>query len=151
MKRWTRGRNFTTLFRRQKVSIILCLSSSLCLLLTITWENEFRILILFVFSTISGNIRVFCRCRPLSKDEVSSGQKCVVDFDGSSDGDIVIANGGTTKKTFKFDRVFTPNDDQGILVITLMFEWSCSLFYNCNPVTVLETIVYKFSYLSLTL
>jgi hypothetical protein len=65
-------------------------------------------------SSISGNIRVFCRCRPLSKDEASSGQKCVVDFDGASDGDIVIANPGTTKKTFKFDRVFTPNDDQGI-------------------------------------
>ncbi|ONL92878.1 Di-glucose binding protein with Kinesin motor domain [Zea mays] len=61
-----------------------------------------------------GNIRVFCRCRPLSKDEVSSGQKCVVDFDGSSDGDIVITNGGT-KKTFKFDRVFTPKDDQDIV------------------------------------
>jgi kinesin family member C2/C3 len=82
---------------------------------------NFVFFILFVFSTISGNIRVFCRCRPLSKDEVSSGQKCVVDFDGSSDGDIVITNGGT-KKTFKFDRVFTPKDDQGILVITLMFE-----------------------------
>ncbi|XP_021311969.1 kinesin-like protein KIN-14E [Sorghum bicolor] len=62
-----------------------------------------------------GNIRVFCRCRPLSKDEVSSGQKCVVEFDGSSDGDIVIANGGTTKKTFKFDRIFTPKDDQDIV------------------------------------
>ncbi|ONM63044.1 glyoxalase I-like protein [Zea mays] len=44
-------------------------------------------------------IRVFCRCRPLSKNEVSSGLN---------------ANGGTTKKTFKFDRVFTPKDDQGV-------------------------------------
>ncbi|KAL6847623.1 hypothetical protein ACP4OV_022649 [Aristida adscensionis] len=59
-----------------------------------------------------GNIRVFCRCRPLRKDEASSGQKCVVDFDGANDGDIVIANGGPTKKTFKFDRVYTPKDDQ---------------------------------------
>ncbi|ONM25381.1 glyoxalase I-like protein [Zea mays] len=40
----------------------------------------------------------FCRCRPLSKNEVSSSLN---------------ANGGTTKKTFKFDRVFTPKDDQG--------------------------------------
>ncbi|CAN6308312.1 unnamed protein product [Urochloa humidicola] len=63
-----------------------------------------------------GNIRVFCRCRPLSKDEVSSGQKCVVDFDGASSGDIVITNAGTTcKKTFKFDRVFTPKDDQDVV------------------------------------
>ncbi|KAL6660269.1 hypothetical protein ACP70R_002391 [Stipagrostis hirtigluma subsp. patula] len=62
-----------------------------------------------------GNIRVFCRCRPLSKDEASSGQKCVVDFDGANDGDIIIANGGTTKKTFKFDRVYTPKDDQAVV------------------------------------
>ncbi|WVZ55152.1 hypothetical protein U9M48_005852 [Paspalum notatum var. saurae] len=62
-----------------------------------------------------GNIRVFCRCRPLSKDEVSSGQKCVVDFEGANDGDILISNSGTTKKTFKFDRVFTPKDDQDVV------------------------------------
>ncbi|CAN6314304.1 unnamed protein product [Urochloa humidicola] len=62
-----------------------------------------------------GNIRVFCRCRPLSKDELSTGQKCVVDFDGANDGDIVITNAGITKKTFKFDRVFTPKDDQDVV------------------------------------
>ncbi|KAG2544031.1 kinesin-like protein KIN-14E isoform X3 [Panicum virgatum] len=62
-----------------------------------------------------GNIRVFCRCRPLSKDEVSSGQKCVVDFDGANDGDIVITNAGTSKKIFRFDRVFTPKDDQDVV------------------------------------
>ncbi|KAF0916152.1 hypothetical protein E2562_000749 [Oryza meyeriana var. granulata] len=59
-----------------------------------------------------GNIRVFCRCRPLSKDETSSGYKCAVDFDGAKDGDIAIVNGGTAKKTFKFDRVYTPADNQ---------------------------------------
>ncbi|KAL5217241.1 hypothetical protein ABZP36_017925 [Zizania latifolia] len=59
-----------------------------------------------------GNIRVFCRCRPLSKDETSSGYKCAVDFDGAKDGEIGILNGGTAKKTFKFDRVYTPTDDQ---------------------------------------
>ncbi|XP_062217052.1 kinesin-like protein KIN-14E [Phragmites australis] len=62
-----------------------------------------------------GNIRVFCRCRPLSKDESSSGQKCVVEFEGANDGDIAIANPGTNKKTFKFDRVFTPKDDQAVV------------------------------------
>ncbi|XP_062209600.1 kinesin-like protein KIN-14E [Phragmites australis] len=62
-----------------------------------------------------GNIRVFCRCRPLSKYEASSGQKCVVEFDGANDGDIVIANPGTTKKIFKFDRVFTSKDDQAVV------------------------------------
>uniref|UniRef100_A0A0E0K7U2 Kinesin-like protein n=1 Tax=Oryza punctata TaxID=4537 RepID=A0A0E0K7U2_ORYPU len=59
-----------------------------------------------------GNIRVFCRCRPLSKDETSSGYKCAVDFDGAKDGDIAIVNGGAAKKTFKFDRVYMPTDNQ---------------------------------------
>jgi len=40
--------------------------------------------------------------------------KCVVNFDVANDEDIVITNTGTAKKTFKFDRVFTPKHDQGI-------------------------------------
>ncbi|KAG9440162.1 hypothetical protein H6P81_020327 [Aristolochia fimbriata] len=60
-----------------------------------------------------GNIRVFCRCRPLSKEEVGNGCASVVDFDGAKDGDLgILTNGGPAKKTFKFDRVFTPKDDQ---------------------------------------
>ncbi|URD87944.1 KISc [Musa troglodytarum] len=58
-----------------------------------------------------GNIRVFCRCRPLSKQEVSTGYSAVVDFDAAKDGEIGIMN-GVTKKSFKFDRVYTPKDNQ---------------------------------------
>lgn len=32
-----------------------------------------------------GNIRVFCRCRPLSSDEMSAGCKTVVDFDAAKE------------------------------------------------------------------
>ncbi|ONK73657.1 uncharacterized protein A4U43_C04F33910 [Asparagus officinalis] len=59
-----------------------------------------------------GNIRVFCRCRPLSKEEGALGYATVVDFDAAKDGDLGIISGGSTKKTFKFDRVFTPKDNQ---------------------------------------
>ncbi|XVE86888.1 hypothetical protein DITRI_Ditri18aG0071600 [Diplodiscus trichospermus] len=59
-----------------------------------------------------GNIRVFCRCRPLSKEEISAGCAQVVDFDAAKDGDLGILTGGSTKKTFKFDRVYTPQDNQ---------------------------------------
>ncbi|XWS41672.1 hypothetical protein CRYUN_Cryun17cG0102500 [Craigia yunnanensis] len=59
-----------------------------------------------------GNIRVFCRCRPLSKEEISAGCAQVVDFDAAKDGDLGILTGGSTKKTFKFDRVYTPKDNQ---------------------------------------
>ncbi|XP_072988679.1 kinesin-like protein KIN-14E [Typha latifolia] len=59
-----------------------------------------------------GNIRVFCRCRPLNKEETSAGCAAVVDFDGGKDGDIGIITSGPNKKAFKFDRVYTPKDDQ---------------------------------------
>ncbi|XP_012437262.1 kinesin-like protein KIN-14R [Gossypium raimondii] len=59
-----------------------------------------------------GNIRVFCRCRPLSKEEISAGSAQVVDFDAAKDGDIGILTGASTRKTFKFDRVYTPKDNQ---------------------------------------
>ncbi|CAI9111414.1 OLC1v1011635C2 [Oldenlandia corymbosa var. corymbosa] len=59
-----------------------------------------------------GNIRVFCRCRPLSKAETLAGCSMVVDFDTAKDGELGIQNSGSTKKTFKFDRVYTPKDDQ---------------------------------------
>ncbi|KAI3794445.1 hypothetical protein L1987_37077 [Smallanthus sonchifolius] len=59
-----------------------------------------------------GNIRVFCRCRPLSKSEASTGYSTVVDFDTASNGELGILNSGSTKKTFRFDRVFTPTDNQ---------------------------------------
>ncbi|KAL4595477.1 hypothetical protein ACB092_12G093900 [Castanea dentata] len=59
-----------------------------------------------------GNIRVFCRCRPLRKEEISAGYPMVTDFDAAKDGELGIFAGGSTKKIFKFDRVYTPKDDQ---------------------------------------
>lgn len=59
-----------------------------------------------------GNIRVFCRCRPLSKSEVTAGCASVMEFDAAKDGDLGIVVNGSTKKSFKFDRVYTPKDDQ---------------------------------------
>ncbi|XP_047323551.1 kinesin-like protein KIN-14R [Impatiens glandulifera] len=59
-----------------------------------------------------GNIRVFCRCRPLNKAENVAGYATVVDFYAAKDGEIGIVNGSSSKKTFKFDRVYTPKDDQ---------------------------------------
>lgn len=59
-----------------------------------------------------GNIRVFCRCRPLDKHEVSAGHTMVVDFSASKDGDLGIVAGSSTKKLYRFDRIYTPNDGQ---------------------------------------
>ncbi|KAL6179294.1 hypothetical protein ACLB2K_050810 [Fragaria x ananassa] len=61
---------------------------------------------------ISGNIRVFCRCRPLRKEEALAGHATVVQFDAVKDGELGIISSGFNKKIFKFDRVYTPEDDQ---------------------------------------
>nr|AMS24251.1 kinesin 14-IIIa protein [Marsilea vestita] len=60
---------------------------------------------------LKGNIRVFCRCRPLSSSDINVGASSVVDFDSSRDNELAVrCNGG--RKLFKFDRVFTPSNNQ---------------------------------------
>ena len=65
---------------------------------------------------------MFCRCRPLSKQEASAGHATVVDFSAAKDGDIGILTVSSTKKNFKFDRVYTPKDDQGMDLCKMLFE-----------------------------
>ncbi|CAB4267316.1 unnamed protein product [Prunus armeniaca] len=59
-----------------------------------------------------GNIRVFCRCRPFRKEDLLAGQATVVQFDAAKDGELGILTSGSTKKIFRFDRIYTPKDDQ---------------------------------------
>ncbi|GAQ88640.1 kinesin [Klebsormidium nitens] len=63
---------------------------------------------------MKGNIRVFCRCRPLAPSEISSGQSNVVDFDVKGENELLVRSGPRPgdKKAFKFDRVFNPEADQ---------------------------------------
>ncbi|EPS70409.1 hypothetical protein M569_04350, partial [Genlisea aurea] len=64
---------------------------------------------------IKGNIRVFCRCRPLNAEEIEAEASTAVDFDcfeGRRDGEITLKSNGMPKKTFKFDAVFLPEADQ---------------------------------------
>ncbi|KAI5062062.1 hypothetical protein GOP47_0022601 [Adiantum capillus-veneris] len=60
---------------------------------------------------LKGNIRVFCRCRPLNTTEMSMGASSVVEFESTRDNELVVRSNGT-KKTFKFDRVFSPTHNQ---------------------------------------
>ena len=82
---------------------------------------------------ITGNIRVFCRCRPLNKNEISAGCAMVVDFDAAKDGCLGILTGGATKKSFRFDRVYAPKDDQGIYAIYnyCLFWCTIAIFISC--------------------
>ncbi|XP_020518630.1 kinesin-like protein KIN-14R [Amborella trichopoda] len=61
---------------------------------------------------MKGNIRVFCRCRPLNSEEIASGVSMAVDFEGAKDGEISVKANGGPKKVFKFDSVFGPQADQ---------------------------------------
>jgi len=61
---------------------------------------------------LKGNIRVFCRCRPLNQSEIANGSASVVNFESSLDNELqVICE--SSKKQFKFDHVFGPEDNQG--------------------------------------
>ncbi|KAH1195911.1 Kinesin-like protein KIN-14S [Glycine max] len=61
---------------------------------------------------LKGNIRVFCRCRPLNESEIANGSAVsVVNFESSSDELQVICS-DSSKKHFKFDYVFRPEDNQ---------------------------------------
>ena len=72
---------------------------------------------------LKGNIRVFCRCRPLNQDEIANGSSSVVDFDSSQENELQIMCSDSSKKQFKFDHVFRPEDNQGNLRsdISLLF------------------------------
>lgn len=60
----------------------------------------------------TGNIRAFCRCRPLNSEEIDGGASEAVDFEAAKDGEVTIKSNGIPKKTFKFDAVFSPEADQ---------------------------------------
>ncbi|PWA61348.1 P-loop containing nucleoside triphosphate hydrolases superfamily protein [Artemisia annua] len=61
---------------------------------------------------LKGNIRVFCRCRPLKHDEIAKGSTAVVDFDSSLQNELKIIGADSSKKQFKFDHIFRPEDNQ---------------------------------------
>ncbi|CAB4277106.1 unnamed protein product [Prunus armeniaca] len=61
---------------------------------------------------LKGNIRVFCRCRPLNTEEVAAGASMAIDFESAKDGELNIKSNGATRRTFKFDAVFGPQADQ---------------------------------------
>ncbi|BAT95053.1 hypothetical protein LR48_Vigan10g090000 [Vigna angularis] len=61
---------------------------------------------------LKGNIRVFCRCRPLNASEIANGSASVVNFESSSDNELQVICAESSKKQFKFDHVFGPEDNQ---------------------------------------
>jgi kinesin family protein C2/C3 len=66
---------------------------------------------------LRGNIRVFCRCRPLTKTEAARGDSAVVAL-GPEDGELMLTEPDTGKRRpFDFDRVFGPDSTQGVYAV----------------------------------
>uniref|UniRef100_A0A0D3G7C5 Kinesin-like protein n=1 Tax=Oryza barthii TaxID=65489 RepID=A0A0D3G7C5_9ORYZ len=61
---------------------------------------------------LRGNIRVFCRCRPLSTAEISNGCSSIVQIDPSHETELQFVPSDKDRKAFKFDHVFGPSDNQ---------------------------------------
>eukprot|EP00898_Chlorokybus_atmophyticus_P003991 jgi/Chlat1/4593/Chrsp290S04351 len=61
---------------------------------------------------MKGNIRVFCRCRPMLPSELARGLSDATEFDPLRPNDITVRMASGLRKTFRFDRVFAPNVDQ---------------------------------------
>ncbi|KAF9619041.1 hypothetical protein IFM89_004399 [Coptis chinensis] len=61
----------------------------------------------------AGNIKVFCRCRPLNSEEIAIGASMAIAFELAKDGELMVTANGASKKVYKFDSVFSPQADQG--------------------------------------
>ncbi|CAH8334681.1 unnamed protein product [Eruca vesicaria subsp. sativa] len=61
---------------------------------------------------LKGNIRVFCRCRPLNSEEIEAEASLGIDVDSTKNGEVIVMSNGFPKKSFKFDSVFGPNASQ---------------------------------------
>lgn len=78
---------------------------------------------------LKGNIRVFCRCRPLNQVEIANGSSSVVDFESAPENELQIIS-SDCRKQFKFDHVFRPEDSQGNIFSSVFFkEISVSILY----------------------
>lgn len=71
----------------------------------------------------SGNIRVFCRCRPLNTEEIDGGASVAIDFEAAKDGELTVSSNGISRKIFKFDAVFSPENDQCNWIVTHAFRF----------------------------
>ncbi|MCO5594941.1 hypothetical protein L7F22_048976 [Adiantum nelumboides] len=61
---------------------------------------------------LKGNIRVFCRCRPLAPYEDTAGSSSVIEFSPFHNRELYVCTNDGARKTFRFDHVFSPSHSQ---------------------------------------
>ncbi|KAJ1266420.1 hypothetical protein BS78_08G149700 [Paspalum vaginatum] len=76
------------------------------------WEAKERKDLYNKLIELKGNIRVFCRCRPLNAEEIAEGASTAIDFESAKDGELIVRGHVSSKKVFKFDSVFSPEEGQ---------------------------------------
>jgi hypothetical protein len=80
---------------------------------------------LLLFSFISGNIRVYCRVRPLSEEEKARNDEFVVSF--LEEGVMMVNNAQTNqRKNFEFEKIYVPDMDQGTFTV---FSLICAFIW----------------------
>lgn len=58
----------------------------------------------------------------MNSEEIDGGASVAVDFEAAKDGEITVKSNGVSKKTFKFDAVFSPEADQSNIALgTMLF------------------------------
>ena len=81
-------------------------------------QNKWRRQILNEFLDLKGNIRVFCRVKPLD----SRNLRATV---ASDTRNVIITLTESKRKTYNFDRVFEPDSSQGQVAL-IFFFWRLS-------------------------
>eukprot|EP00607_Mallomonas_marina_P009445 CAMPEP_0182420570 /NCGR_PEP_ID=MMETSP1167-20130531/5475_1 /TAXON_ID=2988 /ORGANISM="Mallomonas Sp, Strain CCMP3275" /LENGTH=648 /DNA_ID=CAMNT_0024596713 /DNA_START=41 /DNA_END=1987 /DNA_ORIENTATION=- len=77
-------------------------------------ENKHRKVLHNKILDLQGNIRVFCRVRPMVEVERKSGEGIeVTEF--PTEEDLIIQKDPSSKAKYEFDRVFAPGSSQGIV------------------------------------
>lgn len=75
---------------------------------------------------VPGNIRVFCRVRPVSQEEGDSADaRTLLSFDSDDDAVLYLSNKGKVM-TFELDKVFPPQASQEEVSGTRTRTWFCS-------------------------
>lgn len=73
---------------------------------------------------------MFCRCRPLGVTEKAVGSVSVMEFEKgpAMEDELIVRTGTNSKKSFKFDRVFSPEDGQGMFLLLHCSSLMCDAF-----------------------
>lgn len=80
----------------------------------------------------------------MNSNEIDGGASVTVDFEAARDGEITVKSNGVSKKTFKFDAVFSPEADQSNCPHNHAFPLITIYLYSCS-LTSLSTLLLECS------